>query len=149
MSNFYDNFQENKIVNDEILKELQWVNEAPMHEMYQPKKSSWLRSLPKFIRMYLLRRALANPLKWKENLGTVAFTTLGMTVRNRQMYPVPIGPYSCMLAAGSSYHQKVDGKIVTQLCIVLNFDHNILDGGPAVRFGRTFMAMMEKGLDLS
>jgi len=38
---------------------------------------------------------------------------------------------------------------VTQLCIVLNFDHNILDGGPAVRFGRTFMAMMEKGLDLS
>ena len=134
---------------DEILKELQWANEAAMHEIYQPKKAAWLRSLPKFIRMFLLRRALAHPLKWKENLGTVAFTTLGMTVRNRQMYPVPIGPYSCMLAAGSSYHQKVDGKIVTQLCIVLNFDHNILDGGPAVRFGRTFMAMMEKGLDLS
>ncbi len=132
---------------DEILKELQWANEAEMHEIYRPKKSTWLRKLPKFLRMFLMRRALANPLKWKENLGTVAFTTLGMTIRNRQMYPVPIGPYSCMLAAGSSYHQKIEGKTVSKWCIVLNFDHNIMDGAPAVRFGRTFMAAVERGIE--
>jgi pyruvate/2-oxoglutarate dehydrogenase complex dihydrolipoamide acyltransferase (E2) component len=96
--------------------------------------------------MYLLKKALSNPLKWKENLGTVAFTTLGMIIRNRRMYPVPIGPYSCMLAAGSSYHEKVDGKSISKWCMVLNLDHNIIDGAPAVRFGKTFMALVEKGL---
>ena len=130
----------------EILNELQWANEAEMHEIYKTKKSNWLRKLPKFLRMYLLKKALSNPLKWKENLGTVAFTTLGMIIRNRRMYPVPIGPYSCMLAAGSSYHEKVDGKSISKWCIVLNFDHNIIDGAPAVRFGKTFMTMVEKGL---
>lgn len=130
----------------EILNELQWANEAEMHEIYKSKKSTWLRKLPKFLRMYLLKKTLSNPLKWKENLGTVAFTTLGMIIRNRRMYPVPIGPYSCMLAAGSSYHEKVDGKSVSKWCMVLNLDHNIIDGAPAVRFGKTFMALVEKGL---
>jgi pyruvate/2-oxoglutarate dehydrogenase complex dihydrolipoamide acyltransferase (E2) component len=30
--------------------------------------------------------------------------------------------------------------------MVLNLDHNIIDGAPAVRFGKTFMALVEKGL---
>ncbi len=130
----------------EILNELQWANGAEMHEIYTSKKSKFLRKLPKFLRMYLLKKALSNPLKWKENLGTVAFTTLGMIIRNRRMYPVPIGPYSCMLAAGSSYHEKVDGKSISKWCMVLNFDHNLIDGAPAVRFGKSFMTLVEKGL---
>jgi pyruvate/2-oxoglutarate dehydrogenase complex dihydrolipoamide acyltransferase (E2) component len=130
---------------EEIMAELQKVNNAPIHEMYQSKKSNAIRKLPKWLRMYLMKKSLANPLKWKDMLGTVAFTTLGMTVRNRVMYPVPVGPYGCMLAAGSYYHIKEEGKTKTKWGLVLNFDHNLVDGGPAIRFGRTFMTLVESG----
>lgn len=133
---------------EDIVKELQFANDAPIHEMYKSKKSDFLRKLPKWLRMYLMKRSLANPVKWKDMLGTVAFTTLGMTVRNRKFYPVPIGPYSCMLAAGSSYHIKEEGKTKTMWGLVLNFDHNLVDGGPAIRFGRTFMNLVESAVCL-
>ena len=42
----------------EILNELQWANEAEMHEIYKSKKSTWLRKLPKFLRMYLLNNSV-------------------------------------------------------------------------------------------
>jgi pyruvate/2-oxoglutarate dehydrogenase complex dihydrolipoamide acyltransferase (E2) component len=73
-------------------------------------------------------------------LGTVAFTTLGMTIRNRKFWAVPIGPYGCMLAAGSAF---TNSEKRMGWCLTLNLDHVINDGAPAVRFGRTFIQLVE------
>lgn len=128
---------------DELLLELVSINSKTLGEMYLRKKSSFYKMLPQFLRLFILRRALSHPLKWKEALGTVAFTTLGMTIRNRKFWPVPIGPYGCMMAAGSAFSHKDERGRREGWCLTFCFDHDINDGAPAIRFGRTFIQLME------
>jgi pyruvate/2-oxoglutarate dehydrogenase complex dihydrolipoamide acyltransferase (E2) component len=128
---------------DELLKELVIANNMTLDELQMRKKSTIFKALPGFMRLFILRKALSHPLKWKEALGTVAFTTLGMTIRNRKFWAIPIGPYGCMLAAGSSFSYKDERGSRNGWCLTINFDHNLNDGGPAIRFGRTFIQLLE------
>lgn len=134
---------------DEILQELVGVESKSLDDLIRRKKSNFFRSLPQWLRLAILKKALSDPFKWKEALGTVAFTTLGMTIRNRKFWPIPIGPYVCMMAAGSSYSIKdIHGQNKTYWCLCFNFDHNMSDGAPAIRFGRTFMNLIESASGL-
>ena len=123
---------------EELLEELISTNNKTLEELQLRKKSKFFKMLPEFMRLYILRRALRHPLKWKQALGTVAFTTLGMTIRNRRFWAIPIGPYGCMVAAGSAYSYKDENGRRTKWCLTINFDHNLNDGGPLIRFGKTF-----------
>jgi pyruvate/2-oxoglutarate dehydrogenase complex dihydrolipoamide acyltransferase (E2) component len=125
---------------EELLTELVAANDRPFDEFGIKKRSVFYQRLPAFMRRFLLRRAVRHPLRWKEALGTVAFTTLGMSIRNRKFWPVPIGPYACMLAAGSEFSFPDNRR---GWCLCLNLDHALNDGAPAVRFGRTFIQLVE------
>ena len=134
---------------NEILQEFIKAEGMSLEQLHIRKKSKFFQSLPAAVRQWILKRALSNPNKWKEALGTVAFTTLGLIVRNRKFWPIPIGPYGLMMAAGSSYSvQDLNGKR-TYLCMVVHFDHNLVDGAPAVRFGKTFMNLIESAEGLT
>jgi len=108
------------------------------------KKSKLYKKLPRFIRLAILKKALSDPFKSKKALGTTALTSLGMFVKNRKFYPIPIVPYSCGVAAGSIYSTKEGEQIKKNMCITVTVDHNIVDGGPASRFTQTLFDIVEK-----
>ena len=130
---------------DEINAELNSLKDKDLSELNKRKKSPLFRALPSFIRIFILKILLRDPMRSKQLLGTVAFTTLGMTVRNRKFWPVPIGPYPCSIASGASYRKKGANGEETIWCLAISFDHNVNDGAPAVRFGQTLINLLESG----
>ena len=91
----------------------------------------------------LLKKILGDPIRAKEALGTVALTSLGMILKNRRFWPVPIGPYPCTIASGATYTKKeTDGEKIVW-CLTISIDHNLIDGAPGTRFAQTFIDLME------
>ncbi len=129
----------------DIKAEILSLKDKDLSEINKRKKSRFFKVLPAFLRMSILKMALKDPVRRKQALGTVAFTTLGLTVRNRKFWPVPIGPYPCSIAAGSSVIDKGIQGDKNIWCLTISFDHNMNDGAPAVRFGQTFINLLESG----
>jgi pyruvate/2-oxoglutarate dehydrogenase complex dihydrolipoamide acyltransferase (E2) component len=135
---------QNKTYTD-LNTELTGLKDKDLSELSKRKKSAFFRALPEFARLLILKTLLQDPTRRKEALGTVALTTLGMTVRNRKFWPVPIGPYPCMISSGASYRRPGAGGEETVWCLTITFDHNLNDGAPAVRFGQSLITLLESG----
>lgn len=124
----------------ELNTELRKVKEQNLETLVKKKKSLIIRWLPRFLRMYLIKKRLkSNPLIAKEVLGTVAMTSLGMVLKDRRFWPIPLGPFPCILGSGATF---TDGE-KKFLCITIGLDHNLIDGAPGARFGQTLIDLME------
>jgi pyruvate/2-oxoglutarate dehydrogenase complex dihydrolipoamide acyltransferase (E2) component len=92
--------------------------------------------LPGFIRRLTFKAALSNPKLVKQNMGTVAFTSLGMMGRFRG-WVIPIGVHPLIFGVGSIHKAPmlIDGKIETRefLKVTMLVDHDVVDGAPAIR----------------
>lgn len=130
---------------EELCIELQDAKKMDFGEIQKKKKSLIIKKLPKFLRMFILRKLLSNPAKSKEVLGTIALTSLGMVLTNRKFWPVPLGPYPCTIASGASYFIKEGNTEKQMLCLTMCIDHDLSDGAPVARFGNTFMDLLESG----
>ncbi len=135
---------QNKSYTD-ICKELVNVKNKDISEFNRKKKSTLFKGLPGFMRVFILKSIIKDPLKRKTALGTVAYSTLGFSIRNRKFWPVPIGPYPCAIGSGSTY---TEGEKI-KWCLTISFDHDMNDGAPVVRFGQTFINLMESGEGLN
>lgn len=133
---------------DELSAELLQVKNLDLTTIRKKKKSLIIRRLPKRLRMFFLRLLLKNPKRSKEVLGTVALTCLGMVFSNKPFWPLPIGPYPCILATGAVYTKRECSAERKMLCVTITIDHDIADGAPVARFGNTFMRLMESGIGL-
>jgi len=120
------------------------------------KKSDFLMKLyyamPGCIRRIVWKQMLRNPFIFKNNMGTVMITSIGMIGRiNGWVIPVSIHPLC--FAIGSII--KKPGVIVDRIDIreylhmTALVDHDVIDGAPAVRVLSNLSKMIESGFGLS
>jgi len=124
----------------EINSEINRIRKLSLAELKGEKKSAVLGWVPKRIRMKILRRALNNPQKRKDVLGTVGLTNLGSELAGRRFWANPVSPYTCTMAIGSIYKNN-DSEM---LCLTMQINHDLVDGAPAVRFSTSFIDFIEK-----
>ena len=115
-----------------------------------------LQSLPTFLfKPYLwvftwLGRT--HPRLWKKNVGTVGITAVGMFGKGAGWGIPPAPPTTLMLTVGGIGEKPgvVDGHIAIRdyLSLTISFDHDIIDGAPAVRFTERLKELIESGYGL-
>lgn len=92
------------------------------------------------------------PRLWKELMGTVGLTSVGMFGSGAGWgIPAP-APTALMVTVGGigAKREVVDGQVVTReyLSLTISVDHNIVDGAPATRFARRLKELIERGYGL-
>jgi len=102
--------------------------------------------LPRFFRIWVIRKLLSNPFYLKKLIGTVGITSLGMFIKGQGGWAVPFSDKTLNLAFGGIKSNAIlkDGKIEERklLCTTFLFDHDIVDGAPAARFVKRFSELM-------
>ncbi|MFX1380733.1 MAG: 2-oxo acid dehydrogenase subunit E2, partial [Promethearchaeota archaeon] len=128
-----------KQINNEIrAAQSEKVNEATVlgnNEINQ--KIKYYISLPKFIRRFLIRRRLKNPIKVKQLMGTIILTSIGM-FGNVYGWPIPTTNHPLTFGIGSIKKRPgiFDNEIGIRkyLTVTVLFNHDVVDGAPATRF---------------
>lgn len=116
------------------------------------KSIQWFLLLPRFIRKIMYWIVGKNPHLIKKNQGTVAVTSVGMFM-NGGFWGLgsPDKTLNIILGGVKECPHVVNGSLETRkhLCITISFDHEIVDGGPALRFIKLLKKLIEKGYGLS
>lgn len=128
---------------EEIVADLSLAKSYDLEAAKKAKPTTRLEGLPQSLRLWIMKRALKDPNKYKAALGTVALSTLGMMMRERRWWPVPIGPHAISIATGATFQRNDADGIKDILCVSLRFDHDLMDGAPITRFGASFVQHLE------
>ncbi|MFX0022323.1 MAG: 2-oxo acid dehydrogenase subunit E2 [Candidatus Hermodarchaeota archaeon] len=126
-------------INDEIRKaqseEVSGATVLGDHDI--KKKMKYYLSLPKSIRLYLIKRQLKDPIKVKQVMGTIILTSIGM-FGNLYGWPIPTTNHPLAFGVGSITKKPgiVDDKVEVReyLPMSILFNHDVIDGAPAARF---------------
>jgi len=99
------------------------------------------------------RIARSRPQVWKENMGTVGVTSLGMFGRGAG-WGIPLAaPTSLMVTVGGIGEKQtlVEGRVESReyLSLTISVDHEVVDGAPATRFTQRFKELIESGYGLA
>lgn len=141
-----------KQIQDELREIQKKVDEKRKDERKQKRKQNILLKLPRFIRRIGWHLIMTNPFKTKKNLGVLGVSSLskfgkGMTgiVQVKTMHQT-----HCLVG---SIHKKpivINDKIEIRdlLSLSLSFNHDIVDGGPAVDFARRLMELLSQAFEL-
>lgn len=109
-------------------------------------------NFPKFIRRFLIKRLLKNPLRVKKLMGTIMVTAIGMFGR---MYgwPIPTTSHPLAFAIGGITKKPgiLNDKILIRefLTFTVLFNHDVVDGAPAARFITKLKKLIENGFGLT
>ncbi len=91
-------------------------------------------------------RARRNPRVWKNAVGTVGLTAVGM-FGDGAGWGIPIPTPSLMVTVGGigERPRSVNGRITQReyLSLTISFDHELVDGAPAARFTRRLKELIE------
>jgi pyruvate/2-oxoglutarate dehydrogenase complex dihydrolipoamide acyltransferase (E2) component len=103
---------------------------------------------PGFIRSILWRRWLGSA-AWRKRLtGTVGLSAVGMFGKGPG-WGIPISTYTLSITVGaiSVRPALIDGQLQEReyLALTASFDHDIIDGAPAARFGQRLREYIESG----
>ena len=108
----------------------------------------WYLRLPGFVRGLAYRILPLNPRWWKRIGGTASVTAVGMFGEGGG-WGIPVPLYTLNLTLGGIVTKPgiVDGRIEPRefLSVTLSFDHDIVDGAPAARFGGRLQRLIEHG----
>jgi len=125
------------------------IRQARQGETPQAWAQRWLGPwllLPSPVRLFILRRLLANPLRRKRIAGTAMISAAGMFGRGAGWGITPPS-YSVSLLTGSLMTKAcvVGDAIVPReiLGLTISFDHDIVDGAVAARFAQRFKEIIE------
>ncbi len=93
------------------------------------------------------------PRVWKQAMGTVGLTSLGMFGTGAGWGIPASSPTPLMLTVGGIGAKRVDvdGQPTTReyLSLTISVDHNLVDGAPAARFTQRLKELIESGYGLS
>jgi pyruvate/2-oxoglutarate dehydrogenase complex dihydrolipoamide acyltransferase (E2) component len=93
------------------------------------------------------------PRVWKQAMGTVGLTSLGMFGTGAGWGIPASSPTPLMLTVGGIGAKRVDvdGQPTTReyLSLTISVDHNLVDGAPAARFTQRLKELIESGCGLS
>lgn len=116
-----------------------------------------LAHFPRLLRLLFWKWVDFDPARRRRIRGTVGVTNLSyLTDDRRPAFGVPLVLQPTNLAVGSIYKRLVPDekdprgfRVASMLCLTLAVDHEVVDGAPLVRFGRTFTYAVEnaEGLD--
>jgi pyruvate/2-oxoglutarate dehydrogenase complex dihydrolipoamide acyltransferase (E2) component len=117
-----------------------------------PTAPKWLRLQPDvLLTPYLWVFAWAGrryPRVWKEYVGTVGVTAVGMFGKGAG-WGIPPAVPTLFITLGGIGEQPavVDGRIIVRdhLSLTISFDHDIVDGAPAARFTERPKELVESG----
>ena len=142
----------NKISVREIHNEIRSVQADPgMSQSY--KSIRWFPRLPVPIRKLMYWGLGLNPHWRKQYGGTVMLINVGMFSRGSFWAAGPGSPHTLRVILGGLTPKPgiVDGGVVPRefLNVTISFDHDLVDGAPAIRFMNTFVDLVEDcyGLD--
>ncbi len=119
------------------------------------KEDRWVRTVlrfsqlvPRRLRIFLVRRMIANAKLVKRRAGTTLVTSVGKFASIPGFVtPLPAGPRAVNFAIGSVVEKPVvrDGEVVVRsvLALTVIFDHDLVDGGPAARFAKRLQVLVE------
>lgn len=117
------------------------------------KGQFWLRlaaGLPQWLRLFVMRNfILRSPQRVQKMMGTVIVTSLG-TVGRISGWIIPTSMHPLSIGIGSLnkkpaiYNGSIEKRDILHLTIA--FDHDVIDGMPALSFVDALVAKMEKGL---
>lgn len=97
--------------------------------------------------------ASRNPNLWKQTMGTVGITAVGMFGTGAGWGIPATSPTSLMVTIGGIGEKQVivDGRVDAReyLCLTISVDHDVIDGAPAARFIRRLKELIESGYGLS
>jgi pyruvate/2-oxoglutarate dehydrogenase complex dihydrolipoamide acyltransferase (E2) component len=107
--------------------------------------------IPGFLRVvYLL---LARSVRARQRSGTVAVTAVGMFAGGGGFAIAPLTLMSLQIVVGGITERPrvVDGRVEVRnvLDLTVSIDHNVVDGGPAARFGAELRQLIESASGLS
>lgn len=116
-----------------------------------------LAHFPRFLRLLFWKWVDLDPGRRRRIRGTVGITNLSfLSDQQRPAFGLPLALLPTNLTVGSTYPRLVPCdtdprgfRVATMLCLTLTSDHEIVDGAPMVRFGRTLTQSIERadGLD--
>ncbi|NHJ84568.1 MAG: 2-oxo acid dehydrogenase subunit E2 [Asgard group archaeon] len=116
----------------------------------QDNKAKYFNLLPKFLRRFLMNRYLSDPFTIKKNGGLIIITSVGM------FGDVPgwisgfggLTTLNLSVASIKKYLTKINNEIVEResLHLTISFDHDLIDGAPAVRFTQEFVNLLRDAI---
>jgi pyruvate/2-oxoglutarate dehydrogenase complex dihydrolipoamide acyltransferase (E2) component len=115
------------------------------------KKIKLYLYLPRFLRKFLIKRRLKNPIKAKQIMGTISVTSVGM-FGNVYGWPIPTTSHPLALGIGGITKKPgvINNKIEIReyLTMTILFNHDVIDGAPATRFVSRLSELIERGFGL-
>jgi pyruvate/2-oxoglutarate dehydrogenase complex dihydrolipoamide acyltransferase (E2) component len=131
----------------DITTELRKIKGQPFAGDHGPAKKllALASHLPGFIRaVYGISR---RSVRVRQNMGTVGVTAVGMFAEGGGFAIAPLTLMSLQVVVGgvSERPRAVDGHVEIRkvLDLTVSIDHNIVDGGPAARFGAELRRQIE------
>jgi pyruvate/2-oxoglutarate dehydrogenase complex dihydrolipoamide acyltransferase (E2) component len=105
-------------------------------------------ALPQALRVFLLRRILASPFRSKEMMGTAIVTSVG-AVGRLSGWVIPRSLHGLCFALGSIVRKPwvVGDRVAIReiLHLTVLFDHDAVDGAPAMRFASRLVDRLQGG----
>lgn len=97
--------------------------------------------------------ARRRPRLWKQSMGTVGITSVGMFGSGAGWGIPATSPTALMVTVGGIGQKPVavDGHTIVReyLSLTISMDHDIVDGAPAARFSRRLKELIESGYGLN
>ncbi len=114
--------------------------------------TSWVRFIPGFLLRTFIRAA-SHSILMMERFGAVGVTAVGM-YGSGALWFIPLSGGTVVVTVGSIVERPCagEGRVENHehLCLTVTFNHDIVDGAPAVRFLKRFSELLKSGemLDL-
>ncbi len=127
-----------KEINDEIRSAQKYDDDQREKERKVKNTQKLLMKVPQFIRRKVVWGSImTNPFKIRKHFGTVGCTSMGMMGKGITGWAIPKTMHSTTFAIAGIVKKPVvrDDKIVIRdiLHVVVEFNHDVVDGAPAVR----------------
>lgn len=130
----------------EIQGELRAAKKKPANTR-ELKFMNWFLDLPGPLRRLFYWFVMQNP-KWTRSFTSpVLVTSVGMFAQGGTWWGIPNANFALTVTLGGVAEKPgvIEGRIEIReyLCMTLSFDHAIVDGAPAARFGQQFKELIE------
>lgn len=132
----------------QIHNEIRAAQQRAGDPMRGPSRTDrFARFVPDALLRAAVRVAIHSVAKAKES-GVVTISSVGMYGRGPG-WGIPLSVWTVAVTTGGIAQRPAlrDGAADTreQLCLTISFDHDLVDGGPAVRFMRRFAELLRTG----
>ena len=139
-------------IHNEIRNAQKYDEDKDEEDRKTKRKLALIMTFPKFIRNIIWNNVMNDPHKVRKNLGTIGVTAMGMYGKGIVGWALPKTPHSTVVAVGGVVKKPVvrNDEIVIRdiLHLSLEFNHDTVDGVPAVRFIKKIYELMDEAYEL-